>query len=509
MRQAHVRARRGRHAKAWASAAWLLAAAGAGAAPSVRLAWPPTRYASAELVVHAGRPGQGPFEVRVRGRSLDVTATVQADAALRLPLPPEARCAPGVDACGIVVERLSGSADLAVVLQSPDTAGVPDTLLRTAHDSVRIPPPDECGRRHAVVSLPVSADLSEARTFASVVPADGPVTVDLQGSCTGASGVPLEFPEVLTVSCTAAGDDLTGAAVDADGPVVVLCGNVVAPLPDEPGAGHSGDLILDAPWPLEWLEEGATYLVPPLPRAASHAGLGDVVRLVAGAALTVRVRDDAGVDETLVLEAGEHVDWDTAGLGADRVLRLDADGPLIAWHLPKSRALRGTGDPAGIPIVPVELFAIEGCAFLPDGYSEGTHLVVVGTSPGGLLVDDAPAGGWVEGPAGLWWTLVELGEPPAGTGAVVALRSATPFGAWTVGQGGYKAHGTWAARAAPSPPPRYRVLRGTTAGDLLLELETQSRSWSDGTPSPRIFYRVEGAERLGVTRCAGRPCLSW
>ena len=487
----------------------LLAASAFGAeAERLVLAWPPTRYDSAELVLHRGpATPSGVAGVSVRGRGLDFEGELPETGALRIELPPEARCGPGVEACAIVVE--SEAAGLRAVLQSPSTRGVPDTLARTAHDTVRLPAESEAGLSHVVLSAPVSPDFPEALSFASVVPVSDGAFVEVESGCAGAASRSLAAGEVWTLACEGAGDDLSGALVSSDAPVVVLSGNVVAPLPVEPGSGASADLVLDASPALDPLASGATWLVPPLPRAATHEGLGDLVRCAAAEALNLRVRDDHGRDESFALAAGALLELDTAHAGGDAVLRIDADGPAACWQLTKSRVHRGSGDAAAVPLVPRELFTSADEAFAPDGYGERTDLVVVSERAGFVLLDGAGLTGFVPGPAGeLQWTVVELPTPPAGEGLRLRLEGDGAFGAWLLGQGGYKAHGLAAARSRPVPADV--VLRGERADALEPVAESGEGSWSDPeAPAPLWFYRVEPSTDLRVRACGDLACLDW
>lgn len=486
----------------------LAAACREAAAERLVLAWPPTRYDSAELVLHAGpATPAGPVAVSVRARGLEREGELPEGGALRIELPPQARCAAGVEACAIVIE--SAAPGLRAVLQSPSTNGVPDTLARTAHDAVRAPRPEEAGRLHVVLSAPNSPDFAEALSFASVVPLAGGAVVEVEGGCASSPPVALADGEVLTLACAGAGEDLGGAIVRADAPVALFSGNRVAPLPLEPGSGASADLVLDAPPALEALSGGSTWLVPPLPRAATHAGLGDLVRCAAAEALSLRVRDDRGRDESFALAAGERLELDTADPGGEPVLRLDADGPLACWQLTKSRLHRGLGDPAAVPLVPRELFTRADEAFAPDGYGARTDLVVVAEAGAVVSLDGRPIGGFTPGPAGqLQWALVELPEPVSGEGLRFRLAADAPFGAWLLGQGGYKAHGLVAARGVPAPA--LVLLRGARA-DALEPLATPEESaWSDPEPAaPLWFYRVREGRDLRVSRCGGAACLDW
>lgn len=484
----------------------------AGVAPAsaerVVLAWPPTFYDSAELIVHPGPatpPGAHRVSVSARGFSAD--EALPATGALRLALPVEARCADGLDACAIVVQ--SDATDLRVVLQSPDTNGVPDTLARTAHDTVRAPSAAGAGRRFVVLSAPNSPDVPEALSFASVTPVGVAVTVTASAPCLGRVERLVAAGEVLTLSCAEAGDDLSGAVVESDGPVAVFAGNRSASLPVEAGSGWSADLLLDAPPSLDALAGGTTWLVPPLPRRVSHEGLGDLVRCAAGEALSVRIRDERGRDDTRALARGEVLDLDSADAGGDLLLRLDADGALLCRQFSKSRAHRGTGDPAAIPLVPRELFTDADVAFAPDGYGEGTHLVVVAEEGAAVALNGAGLGGLAPAPGdGLAWTVVELGEPPSGDGLMLRLESDGRFGAWLFGQGGYKAHGLTVARATPAPPMTV-VMRGTGPQVLDPVDETNEERWCDPDPGPLLFYEVAAEASLRLDRDGEATCLDW
>ena len=491
-----------------ALAAPATAAAGAGSDRFV-LAWPPTRYARAEVVVFRADDDAGVLEVRVAGRGIDVTAPVPLGAAARVTLPAEARCAGGIDACAIVVERVSGAGTFHVVLQSPDTSGAADTLLLTAHDTVRVPPPASCDRRVVVVSAPNASltEFPETLSFASVVPVAGAACVVVTSGCAAAADVTVALPDVLTLSCAGPGEDLTGTVVEADRPVLVLSGNVATTVPVE--AGLSADLVLDAVLPAT---RTTTLVVPPLPRGAAWAGQGDVVRLVASGDVTVRVRDDRGRDESRALSVGEWWDVDTAGTAADVTLRVEADGPVHAWHLPKSRARRGMGDPAAIPIVPRELFTTSDRFFLPDGYAEANALVVVAEIGTTVLLDGMPLPALQAAPgAGLGWIRVALATPPSGPGAVHELSADGAFGAWVVGFGGYKAHGSAAALEWPAAQPEgTAVLRGLVPTALTIVARVTTGAWADTALDARAFYRVDDAAAvLRVTRCGGNACLRW
>ena len=233
------------------------------------------------------------------------------------------------------------------------------------------------------------------------------------------------------------------------------------------------------------------------------------VRCAAGEALSVRIRDERGRDETRALMEGELLELDSADPGGDVALRLDADGALVCWQLSKSRDSRGTGDPAAIPLVPRELFTTADVAFAPDGYGEGTSLIVVAEEGAAVSLDGTPLGGFTPAPGGeLAWSVVELPEPPAGVGRLLRLAGDAPFGAWLFGQGGYKAHGLAVARAAPAPPA-VSVLRGSRPDGLEIVHETTRDRWCDPQSGALVFYRVGPPERLLLAREGPVACLSW
>jgi hypothetical protein len=472
------------------------------------VAWPPTRYESAELILHRAAGGGGALlRVRVTARGLDQSVELPVGAAFRLSLPPEARCAPGLDACGIHVIRTEGEDPFRVLLQSPETAGIPDTLVRTAHDVVRFPAPTEMGLRHRLLSWPNSPEFAEALSFASFVASAVDTMMDGPTGCGFPGSVMLSPPDVFTVACSDAEEDLSGALFNSNRPMMVLSGNVAAAVPFEVGTGLSGDLLLDAPLPLEPLALGSTYLVPPLPRRESHAGLGDIIRVVAGEDLELRVRDDL-----LVLAGGEVLDFDTAAPGADLTLRLDADGPLLAWQLSKSRSLRGYGDGAAVPVVPVELFTEADAFFAPDGYGEGSFLIIVAPAGATPQLEGAPIlAAPVPGPGGDFhsWT-VDLGGVPAPAGLLAEIQAEGGLGAWVFGMGGYKAHGHVAARVVPGiPAPSFRIHRSAEPSALPEVAVTSERRWEDSEPGELLFFRVEGDEALLLSLCGESACLSW
>lgn len=486
----------------------LLAGVSPAGAERLVLAWPPTFYDSAELIVHRGPATPvGAVRVSVTARGLSVDEELPAAGVLRVPLPVGARCETGLDACAIVVE--SAASDLRVTLQSPDTRGVPDTLARTAHDTLRASALSEAGSRFVVLSVGNSPDFPEALSFASVVPVVDAARVSASSPCLGDVEQLVAPGEVLTLACLEAGQDLTGAIVLSDAPVAVVSGNRSAPVPVEPGSGLSADLVMDAALALESLASGATWVVPPLPRRSAEEGLGDLIRCAAGEDLSVRIRDERGGDEARDLLAGEWFELDSADAGGDLVLRLDADGPLVCRQLSKSRALRGTGDPAAIPLVPRELFTSADAAFAPDGYGQGTHLVVVAESGAVVALDGVALGGFAPAPGGdLSWAVVELPAPPAGEGSLLRLESEGRFGAWLFGQGGYKAHGLTVARARPVAPGTV-VRRGLEPQALAAVAETTEESWCDPEAGRLLFYQVESAAALHVQRTAEQTCLDW
>jgi hypothetical protein len=479
----------------------------------VVLAWPPTRYATAELAIFRTTTGLDPLAVRVSGRGIDVVVDVPAVEAARVALPSEARCAPGIDACALTVERVSGAADVQVVLQSPDTRGAADTLLLTAHDTVRIPPPSAAGREHVVVAEAngLAGEFVEAASVITVVPVDGAARIAWRGACVGSGEAEVDLPDVLTLTCVDPGADATGAQVVSDAPVLVLSGNVVAPVPPDAPPGASGDLLLDVTPPVAG-GGPVTLVVPPLPRARAAAGLGDVVRIVAQRAAMVRVRDDQGGDETRAVLPGEAWDVDTAGSPADRVLLVESDAPVAAWHLTKSRVLRGTGDPMAVRLVPRSTFTRSGRFFVPDGYGEGHALVVVREAGVAVRLDGTPVGPFVPAPAGtLEWAVVTVPPPPADAGAVHALEADGAIGAWLVGQGGYKAHGCVAVSAELDPgPAAVAVLRGTEPDQLEVVGTASGGAWCDAAVAVRLFWRVasDGAV-IRVARRGEEACLAW
>lgn len=470
------------------------------------LAWPPTRYESAELVLWLDDATSSPVQVRVRGRGIDALVEVGPAGAARIPLPREARCLPGVDDCALEAIRVAGDAAFSALLQSPDTNGAADTLLLTAHDTVRLVPAERAEREWRVLSMPCApaSEMPQGGTFATIVAASGAarVTADAR-ACLGPADVTLLEGQALTLACAGEGDDLSGVAIRSDAPVVVLSGNAVTTVPVDPGRGLSGDLVMD----LAAAPAGpARFAALPLPRAAAHAGRGDVVRVVALEPANVIVRDDLGGERVLSLAAGESVDLDTASPGADLALSLEADASIAAWQVPKSRALRGVGDPAAIPLVPSSRFTRGDRFFLPDGYAEANVLLVTAEPGARVTLDGEPLALRPLPGGGLDGARVDLAAAPAG-GIVRELRSDRPFGASVAGFGGYKAHGAVAADASPALP---MLLRGTRADDLRPLAPAGAREHVDADPAPLLFWQVEDdAALLRVARCGGACCLSW
>jgi len=479
------------------------------------LAWPPTRYASAEVVLWRDVASTDPLDVHVVARGLDLVVALPEHESARIPLPREARCDVGVDACAITCERVAGTAGFSALLQSPDTAGVPDTLLLTAHDTVRIPPAERCGRAPRVLSVPASsaAEMPSSASVVTIVPVDGPAHVIAPATaCSAEVDVVLTSGEAFTLSCDGEGADLSGLAFEADAPVLGISGNAVAIAPLLPGQGLSGDLVLDVAPDIAWSTAATTIVAPPLPRAAAQAGRGDVVRLLALADVSVRVRDDQGGDEVFALAAGATRDLDTAGAGVDRTLLVDADGALAAWHVPKSRAFRGMGDPAAVPLVPVSRFTRRDRVFIPDGYAESVALIVVTTQGSSVSLDGVEVAGFTPvASSDLAWASVALPPPAPSIGAVHDLDGDAPFGAWVVAQGGYKACGHAAAEAWPMPAPAgTAILRGVRADGLAPCATVPGRTYDDAAIEPLLFWSVEDPSALlQVAPCAAGACLSW
>lgn len=484
----------------------LAASASAAGGDRFVLAWPPSRYASAELAIWRDTASTETLRVRVLARGLDAVLDVPASLPLRVPLPASAQCAAGLDACAIEVTRQAGTADFSVALQSPGTDGVADTLLMTAHDTVRVPPAGAAVMRHVALSWPCapSSELPMTASFVTVVPVSRQARVRAAArACLPATDALVPFGSALTLACGATDDDVTGLALDADAPVVALSGNAVTSVPVDPGAGLSGDLVLD----LAATSDGpARYAVPPLPRAAAHSGRGDVVRIVAVEDTRVAVADGEGGSRAIVLRAGEHADVDTLGAGADVALSLVSDGSIAAWHLPKSRALRGVGDPAAIPLVPSTRFTLRDRFFVPDGYAEANALCIAAEPGARITLDGAPVSLSPAPGGALDMARVDL-PPAAAGGAVHELRGDRPFGAWVASFGGYKACGHAAAIAWPSAP---WLLRGTVATGLAPFVAVTGRAHSDAAPEPLVYWRLDDdAPILMVARCGGACCLAW
>lgn len=483
----------------------------AGAGTQFALGWPPTRYRSAELILWLDDVAQ-PVTIRIHGRGVDSTLSIEGSAAVRVPLPPEAQCAVGIDACVLFAERVAGAGRFVAAFQSPDTAGAADTLLLTAHDSVLLPPREAAATAHVVLAAPnpATSAFAESASFATIVPVAWPARVRTSGGCAVARDVALSDGEALTIACAAAGEDVTGILVDSDVSAVVLSGNVVTQVPWDGGSGLSGDLVLDSS-PAARL--GPTTLVaPPLPRSAATAGRGDIVRVVALAPSAVTVTDGAGAAITRLLAAGAAWDIDSLGPVADRMLRIDADGPVAAWHLLKSRMLRGVGDPAAIPLVARHAFTRRARFFVPDGYAEACTLVVVAEPGAAVLLDGIALSGWTSVPGGgLDAAIVALPAPAAGSGTVHSLAGDAPFGAWIAGLGGYKAHGMAAAIDWPATPaPGVDVLRGVMPAALEVVARVAGGSWRDAGSEPLVYYAIDDpAALLEVARCSGQTCLSW
>ena len=215
----------------------------AGGGTRFALAWPPTRYRSAELILWLDDASQS-ATVRVHGRGVEVTVALAGSEATRLPLPQEAQCVAGVDACALVAERIAGTGLFVAALQSPDTSGAADTLLLTAHDTVLLPPEQAAATAHVVLAAPNPATnaFPESASFATIVPVAWPARVWTSAGCLGPADAVLSEGEALTLECIAPLDDVTGILVECDGPVIVLSGNVVTQVPCDGGAGLSGDL---------------------------------------------------------------------------------------------------------------------------------------------------------------------------------------------------------------------------------------------------------------------------
>ena len=471
------------------------------------LAWPPTQYASAELVAWRDVAGGAPLRVRVQGRGIDRVVDVPAIEAARIPLPPEARCAPGLDACALTVTRVEGDASFSLLFQSPDTNGAADTLLLTAHDTMRIPPAAAAGTSWVAVSMPCApaAEMPLGASFATITPASGSARVSAApAGCLAAIDETIPEGFALTLTCTGEGGDVSGLRLASDAPIVVASGNAVTTVPVDPGRGLSGDLVLD----LAGEPSGpALWAIPPLPRSLATAGLGDVVRIVALQDATVTIRDDRAGSTVLVLAAGETADVDTAGAGEDRAISLDASASIAAWQVPKSRARRGMGDPAAVPIVPSTRFTTSDRFFVPDGYAEAIVLVVVAEPAAAVLLDGVPLGLAPAPGVPLDMTRVSLPAAPAG-GAVHELSGDAPFGAWIAAFGGYKACGHVAAASAG--PRGVLLLRGTESSSLQPLLRVEGRSHDDPDASPRLFWAVDDdAAILRVRRCGASSCLTW
>ena len=483
----------------------------AGGGTRFALAWPPTRYRSAELILWLEDSSQ-PATIRVQGRGVDAVIALNGSMAVRLPLPTEAQCAASVDACALIADRVAGAGLFVAALQSPDTAGAADTLLLTAHDTVLLPPEQAASTAHVVLAAPNPATRAfpESASFATIVPVAWPARVRTSGGCAAAEDVLLTDGEVLTLACVAPLEDLTGILIDSDVPVIVLSGNVVTQVPCDGGSGLSGDLLLDTS---PAVHAGPTTIVaPPFPRSAATAGRGDVVRVLALAAGAVIVTDGSGATMTRTLAAGATWDLDSAAAGGDRMLRIDADGPVAAWHLLKSRTLRGLGDPAAIPLVPRQAFTRRARFFMPDGYGEANVLVVVAEAGAAIRLDGAALLGWASAPGGgLDVVVVDLPAPAIGAGSVHDLDGDAPFGAWAAGLGGYKAHGMAAAIEWPAlPAPGIDVLRGIVPDTLEVVARVTGRAWRDTGSEPLLFYAVDDdAAILGVSRCSSETCLSW
>ncbi len=480
------------------------------------LAWPPTRYATAEVILYRDVAGPEPLRARVAARGLDVEVTVPATGAARVALPAGAACAPGLDACAIEIARTLGDAAFSVVLQSPDTLGAADTLLLTAHDTVRIPPASSAGLRHVVLSMPC-APASEApmsASFATVVPVAGAASVRLAGApCVGTTTATIAAGEALTVTCSATGDDLTGMVIEADAPVIVLSGNAVSTVPVDPGRGYSADLVMDlaAQAGVAGQASGPMRLVAiPLPRSAPLAGRGDLVRVVALESASLVVLDDRGGRRDVLLAEGERLDLSTAAPGADLLLVLESTGAIAAWHVPVSRALRGMGDPAAIPLVPDSRFTTRDRFFVPEGYGEA-NVLCIAAEPGVAVTLDGVPVGLAPAPGGaLWQARVSL--PVAGTGGSVHdIEGTGRFGAWVAGFGGYKAHGHAAAFAPPGPAaPAAWLRRGVRPVGLEPVAPASARSHVDAEPGSLLFWAVDDPGAiLRASRCAGATCLAW
>lgn len=489
-----------------AFAAFVAEPVAAGGGDRFVLAWPPTRYESAELVLWLDEPSAAPAQVRVRARGLDVLVDVGAGQATRVPLPAGARCSVGVDACAIEAARVSGESGFSALLQSPDTHGAADTLLLTAHDTVRLRPAAEAGSEWRLLSMPSAppGEMPLTASFASVVPANGGASVQVVGSsCAGVTQVDLQEGEVLTLSCGAVGEDLSGLAIVANAPIVVLSGNSVTTVPVDPGSGLSGDLLLDlAAEPVG----AARYVALPLPRAPALAGRGDVVRIVALEAARITVSDDRGGLRVLDLVPGEVADLDTAAAGGDLALSLSSDASIACWQVPKSRALRGLGDPAAIPLVASTRYTLASRFFVPEGYAEA-NVLVVAAEPGArvlldgmpLMLQPAPSGELVA-------ASVVLPVPPAG-GALHELTGDAPFGAWLAGFGGYKAHGCVAAEGRPRGP---WILRGSHADALVPIAPASGSGFVDPEAGTLLFWQHEDdGVLLTVSRCGDAACLAW
>ncbi|MEM7246976.1 MAG: IgGFc-binding protein [Acidobacteriota bacterium] len=487
----------------------LLAMAHVAVAERLHVAWPPSHYGDAELVLFLDED-DGAATVSVSGRDLLWEGEVSGDLATRIPLPSSQRCVDGLDDCILDVELIGGAGSVRAWLQSPGTAGVPDTLLFTAHDAVSVPPPSTWGRHHVLQSFPVSSQFGLSTSFVTILGADEPVELELTraGDCTSLGAWTLPVGTALTLTCELVGAELSGVELVSEHPVLVLSGNVVAEVPVET-PGLSGDYLLDLTPPVDRLVGGTTHLVPALPRAPGLEGRGDLVQVVASEAVLVRVRDDAGGDEQHALAAGEVLEIDTAGDGADRTLRIDADGPVTAWHLTSSRARRGRGDPAAWSLVPRQQWGDGDRFFVPDGYGERQHLVVVseGGTADGVSLDGAPLTGFLAGPTSeLSWTVVDLATPPSGDGALHRLACEQPCAAWLVSFGGFKAQGSVVSSGAR---PQVIVSGGGEAHALHALGVGEDGRFVVSIGEPLTFFRVTPARDLRLRRLGDLVELSW
>jgi hypothetical protein len=467
------------------------------------LAWPPTYYESAELLVATGDPR--PVRVRVEGPGLSHELDVSAGSPARLPLPPGARLdAGGLHPGGAI--RVTAERPVDLLLHAPATEGIPDSLVWTSHDALRVPPADALGESYRALSWPndwgCGAERCESSTFLVAVAMESGTRLHVGGGpCFEETETEMEAGDALLLRCDGPGDDVTGVRVWAGRPFLLLSGNRGVVLPEE---GGSADTLLAAP-PPEW-SWGTLYHVLHLPRDPFFAGEGDFVRIVAGeGGAGVRVasasrEEHHGLPEggTLTLDGAE---W----LGEP--LRIVADRPVQVAQLAKSRDHRGTGDPALLALAPADSGVREARLLLPDGYGDSYHAGVVAPAGARVLLDGAPLhldplpGGIHAG------AVLSLQAPPPGTVGEHRLESDRPVTGWVSGQGLYKSFLYPVGRRVPPI-----VRRGADPRELELLAREAESPWEDADAlgdeaPPLLFYRVGPADHLWVGRAGAAVLL--